>query len=538
MNQMPTPNRPRRFSPWLPLVFAVCVVAGILVGIVLSAGSENPFSNNEETASGKVSQILRLIEKEYVDTLDSQRLSELTIRSILDELDPHSYYISAEELASFTEPLEGNFDGIGLEFRMLRDSVTVIHPVIGGPSDQVGIIAGDRVIAVNDTNITGGDLRNEAVIARMKGKSGTKVKLTVKRRGEDEPIDFIVTRAKVPLYSVEASFLAEEGTGYIKITRFAKTTYEEFVAATTALKAQGMTRLIMDLRNNGGGILKAATDIADEFLQAGQMIVYTEGKARQRESIEATAKGNLENMPLVILINENSASASEIVAGAIQDHDRGEIIGRRSFGKGLVQEQRPLGDGSAIRLTVARYYTPTGRCIQKPYGDGIDYYAEYEKRLERGELMHLDSIQLPDSLRFITPGGKVVYGGGGITPNHFIPLDTAGITIYFQDLSYSGAFNNYTFDYADKNREALNAFGSFEEYRDNFRVSDDMVAELTSYGRELGVPKDTSDNAETDLLIRRRIKAMVARNIWRDEGYYPLIMPHDKAYQEALEILP
>ncbi|NQX99397.1 MAG: S41 family peptidase, partial [Flavobacteriales bacterium] len=411
---------------FLPLIIAGSIVLGIFLSAFLTPSNVNdrtlifPQNKRFNTAT-KLNEILNFIENTYVDSVDKKELTEESIKSMLATLDPHSYYIPAKEFDGMNESLEGNFDGIGVEFRIKNDTVLIISPIANGPSDRLGIKAGDRIVKVDTTDIAGVGISNAGVIKLLKGPRGTKVNVEIIRQGSKKRKHFTITRDRIPIFSIDAPYMINDNTGYLKITRFSKNTYEEFIKASQGLKDRGMKNLIIDLRNNGGGILQAATKIADEILMKNKMIVYTDGRARNKEEYFSTNKGILETTEIAIIINENSASASEILAGAIQDNDRGSIIGRRSFGKGLVQEQVQWPDGSALRLTVARYYTPTGRCIQKDYGTSLeDYHAEAYNRYDNGELLSADSIQFPDSLKFYTPEGKVVYGGGGIMPDIFV----------------------------------------------------------------------------------------------------------------------
>ncbi|RMG76128.1 MAG: S41 family peptidase, partial [Bacteroidetes bacterium] len=433
--------------------------------------------------------MINYIKEEYVDSVNVKELEEKTIQYLLQELDPHSYYIPAKDLQSMNEPIEGEFEGIGIEFRIINDTVVVINPIGGGPSEKVGIMPGDRIVSVNDSIIAGTGITNRDIMNLLRGKKGTEVKVGIKRNGSDEILSFNIVRDKIPINSIEAAYMIDDETGYIKLSRFSRTSHEEFVNAAEKLLEQGMKKLIFDLTGNGGGLLEAAVDIADEFLPDKTLIVYTEGKARPRRSYYATSKGILEDIPVAVLIDEGSASASEIVAGAIQDNDRGIIIGRRSFGKGLVQEPSTWPDGSAIRLTIARYYTPTGRSIQRPYDKGVEkYHEDYYNRLNNGELITPDSIHFPDSLKYTTPKGKTVYGGGGIMPDIFVPIDTAHRTFYLSDLIYKGVIRQYAFDKIDKNRrEWISKYPNIQVFKNNYLISDKELKEFIKYAENKGV---------------------------------------------------
>ncbi|MCB0408925.1 MAG: S41 family peptidase [Flavobacteriales bacterium] len=534
-------NNKNLFYILLPLIFAVCVVFGIYLGALLSKNNSEktlifPNSIKFNTAN-KINEILNFIDDTYVDSVDNKKLTENSIAAILAELDPHSYYIPAQDFNGMNDPLEGNFEGIGVEFRIVEDTVMVISAIANGPSEKLGIEAGDRIIKVDTTNIAGIGITNEDVIKHLKGPKGTKVNVTILRRGIKKKLKFSIVRDEIPIFSIDAPYMINESTGYIRITRFAKTTYEEFFKATKKLKEEGMDNLIIDLRSNGGGVLSAATDIADELLVKNKMIVYTEGRARRKKEVYSTKKGILQNINVSVLINENSASASEILAGAIQDNDRGNIIGRRSFGKGLVQEQIMWPDGSALRLTVARYYTPTGRCIQKPYqaGDLESYNMESYNRYVSGELLSSDSIHFPDSLKYYTPDGRIVYGGGGIMPDIFVPLDTNGNTPYFYEMRYRGIIQSFTLNYVDGNREKLK-----KEYQDalyfkkHFIVNDDLFNSLIKYAEENELTRNLNEIKTSKDLITMNLKAFISRDLWGNFGYYVIINENDKTIQTAV----
>ena len=526
---------------FLPLIIATCTIIGVFLGASLTPSNINdkniifPQNQRFNTAS-KLNEILNFIETTYVDSVDKKDLTEKSISSMLTTLDPHSYYIPARDFDGMNEPLEGNFDGIGVEFRIKDDTVLVISPIANGPSDKLGIKAGDRIVKVDTTEIAGNGINNAGVIKLLKGPRGTKVNLEIVRLGEKKRKLFTVTRDRIPIFSIDAPYMLDDHTGYLKITRFSKTTYSEFVEATEELKRNGMEKLIIDLRNNGGGVLQAATKIADEILVKNKMIVYTDGRTRNRYEYFSTSKGILESTEIAILINENSASASEILAGAIQDNDRGTVIGRRSFGKGLVQEQVQWPDGSALRLTVARYYTPTGRCIQKGYGASIDeYHAEAYNRYENGELLSADSIQFPDSLKFYTPEGKVVYGGGGIMPDVFVPLDTVGGTNYLYQLRYRGIIQTFALNYVDKKRESLNAnYKGAMEFKDNFSITDDLFNSIIKFAEEKEIERNLAQILTSKTLINRGLKAAISRNLYNDMGYYVIVNESDKTVQKAI----
>ncbi|NEN22031.1 S41 family peptidase [Cryomorpha ignava] len=531
MNQNQNSNK---LLIYYPLLLAGMLVLGIYLGSYFSSGTIETtsfFPKKSVNSADKIGQIINFIDKEYVDTIAKNNLINKAIGAILEDLDPHSYYISAEELASYTEPLEGNFDGIGVEFLIQADTVRVVSAIEGGPSEELGIMAGDKIIAVDGENIAGVEINNEDVIKHLKGPRGTKVNVDILR--SNKVIPFNITRGTIPINSVVTSQLLDKTTGYIKISRFARTTYDEFMSHMGRLRAEGMEDIILDLRGNGGGYLNAAVQISEEFLQKGQLVVYTEGKASPKRSYYASKIGEYSEMPLAVLINQGSASASEILAGAIQDNDRGLIIGRRSFGKGLVQEHLSLPDQSALRLTVARYYTPTGRSIQKPYGKGVHYEDDYEIRFEHGEMMYQDSIVFPDSLKYTTPGGRTVYGGGGIMPDIFVGVDTVGASQYLSIVSYQGLLNQFGFDYADGHRIDLKNYTSYKDFKQRFEITDDLLKDFVSYSSEKGIEADDKGIKASKEVLKIRIKAYIARNIWGNDGYYAIMNQDDNVLKEA-----
>ena len=529
------------FRPYIyfPILFALVLVGGIYVGVNLNAESNhNLFKPVVKPQHHKLTEILNYIEHEYVDTVSMDSLTEETITKLLQSLDPHSSYIPAKELQAMNEPLEGKFEGIGVEFNIIDDTIVVIAPISGGPSQKLGIQPGDRIVKIEGQNVAGNGIKSKQVMDNLRGKGGTEVNIHIFRRGAKELIEYNITRGTIPIHSIDVAFMLNAETGYIKISRFGATTFDEYIEAFEKLEKAGLQKLILDLRGNPGGYLNAANDLADEFLPNRKMIVYTEGKARSRQNHFATSNGDFEDKPLIVLVDEGSASASEILAGAVQDNDRGTIIGRRTFGKGLVQEQVDLPDGSAIRLTIARYYTPTGRSIQKPYShDAEEYYDEYYERIENGELYSKDSIQFTDSLKFTTPGGKIVYGGGGIMPDVFVPVDTTRLSKYLSAVFSKGLVNQFAFDYADKNRSSLNTYKSFGTFNKQFSVSEKMLNDFIAYAENKGVKRDEHGVRVSADYIKLQIKAIIARNIWNDEGYYPVVLQDDAILKKALDEL-
>ena len=501
----------------------------------------NSLSAQSNQAARKLQLAEFAISRLYVDEVNEEELVEKAITSMLEELDPHSTYTNAEEARKMNEPLEGEFEGIGIQFQMMEDTLLVVQPVSGGPSEKVGILAGDRITAVEDTLIAGVKMSTEEIMSRLRGPKGSVVKLTIIRRDIDEPLTFEVKRDKIPIYSLDASYMITPTIGYIRLNKFGANTIEEFQAALSKLQGQGMKDLILDLQGNGGGYLNAAIDLANEFLPQKSLIVYTEGKASKRSEFVAKGNGNFLKGKLVILVDEYSASASEIVSGAIQDWDRGTIVGRRTFGKGLVQRPIDLPDGSMIRLTIARYYTPSGRCIQKPYvkGEEEDYDNELVKRLEHGELMHADSIHLPDSLMFKTKRlGRTVYGGGGIMPDYFVPIDTTLYSDYHRDLVAKGVVIKTTLNYIEKNRKALTkSYRKFDDFNRKFEVSNELLDELRKEGEKSGVAFNETEYNTSLPRIKTQLKALIARDIWEMSEYYQVMNQTDNVVQQALKII-
>ena len=527
-----------QLKKFLPIILSVAVVTGIFIGTKINHPTTTTrfFPDQRFSEIDKLNEILNFIEDSYVDSVDKTSLVEGTISEMLENLDPHSYYISKEDYSAVNEPLEGNFEGIGVEFRIINDTIIVISPLDGGPSKRAGILPGDRIIAVNDSVIAGTGIDNAGVMSLLKGPKGSQVRVTVYRKYSNEEISFQLTRNRIPIKSIEAAFMINDSIGYVKISRFAKQTYDEFMEAVNNQLSDKLEKLILDLRNNGGGVLSEATKIADEFLETDQLIVYTEGKARNKKNYYATSRGSLVHVEVVILINQSSASASEILAGALQDNDRGTIMGRRSFGKGLVQEQIEWPDGSALRLTVARYYTPTGRSIQKPYENVEQYHLETYNRLENGELNSEDSIKVNDSLMFVTPGGKTVYGGGGIVPDIFIPLDSLLLNSYYSQMVQNGLLNQFTFEYVDGNRNKLN-FKDPSDFKSKFNAGNDVLDQFIAYAQKESGKINLIEIGKSKHLILTGLKSGISRYLYGDQGYYEIRNEADNDIQLAIQYL-
>ncbi|MBP7809493.1 MAG: S41 family peptidase [Bacteroidia bacterium] len=541
MDEFNQPNEKPKNSVFLPLYFALAVVVGIAGGYYLSFNTTIPGTNGKSQSGNvytKITSLLEYIKLDYVDTINEKQLVERTVTSMLQSLDPHSSYIPAADFAQVNESLEGNFEGIGIEFNIINDTIRVITPISGGPSEKLGIKAGDKLIKVDGKTFAGIKITNKEVFEKLRGKEGSEVVVSILRSGVKSLIDFKITRGEIPLYSIDISYLVKPGIGYMKISRFAATTYEEYLSAFNDLSKKGMKKLILDLRGNPGGFLKAAVDIADEFLMDGLQIVYTEGRANPKKVYKATSRGSFENNPLVILIDEGSASASEIVAGATQDNDRATIIGRRSFGKGLVQDQRDLPDGSAVRLTVARYYTPTGRCIQKSYEHGTEeYYQEEMERYSDGEMINADSNKLDKSKKFITPGGKIVYGGGGIMPDVFVSLDTAKYSHFVNKLFYTGLITEFGFSYTDNHRADLLKKYTADKFVSDFNLGDNGIAEFYALVQKKKIEIPDTEKAKSNANLKQLIKALIGRNLYDKDAYYPIINQTDNSLKKAIEIL-
>ena len=486
----------------------------------------------------KVAYVINAIDQLYVDTVNLPAVVDELITNLLQQLDPHSAYIPKDELARANEALEGSFTGIGIQFQILEDTLFVVQTISGCPAEKVGIYPGDRIVMVEDTLIAGVNVKNSQIMRMLRGKKGTTVRLKVQREGVKDWIEFAIVRDKIPIHSMDAAYIASPGIGYIKINNFGATTLQEFQEGWKMLKKKGAKQLVLDLQGNGGGYLIAAIGIADEFLAEDKLVVYTQGEHQTRSAAKSTSKGGFENGDLVILVDEYSASASEIVSGAVQDWDRGIVVGRRTFGKGLVQRQMALPDGSAIRLTTARYYTPTGRCIQKPY-KGVDYQKDLEERFNHGELMHVDSIHFPDSLKYLTLlESRTVYGGGGIMPDVFVPADTTRYTAYHRNLLARGVINRFCVHYVDKNREMLKKqYPTVQKIKQEFVVTDDMWKLLVDMGEKENIKLDTLQLEKSKKYLSLQLKALIARDMMDNQAYFEVINDENDALKQAILLL-
>ena len=518
---------------WLPLIIAATLAAGIFIGgkLHFNDSPEKLFTTNSK--KDKLNRLIDYIDYEYVDDVNTDSIVDVTVNNILDKLDPHSVYIPKSQIQRETDNMKGDFVGIGVSFYMYKDSISVIRSIDGGPAVDAGIKAGDRILTADGEALFGRDLKSDEIIKRLRGKSGTPVTLGIYRKETAENLKIRVKRASVPIKSVDAFYMLNENLGYIKVNRFAETTYREFKSALIDLKERGATQLVLDLRDNPGGYLGIAEQMADEFLEDDKLILFTKNKKGTVEKSFATRKGDFEKGEIYVLINERSASASEIVAGALQDNDKGTIIGRRSFGKGLVQREMPLPDGSAVRLTISRYYTPTGRSIQRSYENGVeDYYKDYYKRYSNGELKSADSIKVADSLKFKTPKGKTVYGGGGIIPDVFVPLDYTREEERVTLVLESGLLPYFIFEYLDKNRDRFFAYNE-EQFINEVEIEERLVNEFIIYANSRGIALDFSNYTEQ---IKKYIKATIARQIYSSEAYSQILDDDDDMILKVLEL--
>ncbi|MFI3320161.1 MAG: S41 family peptidase [Rikenellaceae bacterium] len=541
-----------KISKYTVLATAViAIVAAVMVGMIVGRVAERKHTQDQlgelfkgftlpQTPQNKLSYTISLIESQYVDPVVMDSLAEKVIPSLIEELDPHSSYIPAKDMQKVNEPLDGEFEGVGIVFNMATDTVIVLNVISGGPSDKAGVKGRDRIIKINDSIVAGRKIEQSKIVKQLRGKRGSTVRLSLERQGIDDLVDVEVTRDVIPIKSVGATFMLADSIGFLQMSQFARNTHRELVEGIKSLKAQGMKKLILDLRGNSGGYLDQAILIANEFLPKGTLLVYTEDRAGEQIREYSDGRGTIQDLEIVVLINEGSASSSEILAGAIQDNDRGTIIGRRSFGKGLVQRQIPFPDGSALRLTTARYYTPTGRSIQKPYtlGDGKSYEDELSERVKHQELFHADSIHFVDSLKKITPKGKVVYGGGGIMPDIFVPVDTTSVSKYFVEVSGRNILYHYTIKYSDKHREKLNAIKTVDELHNLLDNDKDLFPNFIAYASRKGVKRNNAEIKQSKALIEAQLKAYIGRNTpLEDNGFYANIYVVDEIMLKALEVL-
>lgn len=523
-------SNPKRLTVWLPVIIGVSVVAGIFIGGIFSG--KNYLADSDR----KLNTILNLIQQEYVDTVDIDELVENSIPKILTNLDPHSMYISAKELSSVNDELEGNFSGIGISFMVMSDTIRIIEVISGGPSEKVGLLPGDRIVAINDTSCIG--IKDEDVKKQLRGIKDTKVKLGIKRSTSKKILNFTVTRGDIPVSTIDAAYMIDKITGYVKLNKFGKKAYQEFLTEMLMLRSQGAERFIIDLRGNGGGLMQPALLIANEFLPENNLIVFTKGREKKNdEQIWSDGMGSFKDEELVVLIDEYTASSSEILAGAIQDNDRGLIIGRRSFGKGLIQQQIPLPDSSAIRLTIARYYTPSGRCIQKDFkrGDENQYSLEVYDRYNHGEIFSKDSIKVNEDNEYYTVSGRKVYGGGGIIPDIFVPSDTAGISQYYINVANAGLLQKFAYQYTDINREALSKMSDYTELLRRLPSNDALLWDFVSFAVDNGVAARWYYINQSRDLILTRLKALIARDVFGNDAFYPIYNSTDNNIDAAMK---
>jgi len=522
-------------NPYAPFIYALILAFGVMLGFVINSntlGKQTILNRNYD----KIEDVLNYISLKYVDTINRNQLMDKSIDKILSNLDPHSVYIPAREVSEMNESLEGNFEGIGIEFFIVQDTITVVTAIPGGPSELIGIKAGDRIVKIEDSVVAGVKIKDTSVKQRLRGPKGTKVKVSVMRSGVSHLLDFEIARDKIPLYSIDAAFMATSDIGYIRITSFSANTHEEFVQKLHDLQDKGMKKLIIDLRGNPGGYLQAATSVADELISGEKILVYTKGKAYDRQDYLAGKPGLFEKGELCVLIDQGSASASEILSGAIQDWDRGAIIGRTSFGKGLVQEQYELKDSSALRLTVARYYTPSGRCIQRPYDKGTDeYYNEIYDRYSRGEFVHEDSIASRDTTIYKTSKGRRVYGGGGIRPDIFVPMDTSSEGEYFY--AVRSFIPEFIYKYSSQNANVLEKYKSEEDFKANYSVSDELLDQFYKYAYTAGLKSNEPRKLKIADKVKLNLKAFLAKQIWRMDGFYFILNSSDNVVKAAVDEL-
>ena len=526
--------RKKKLQVWLPLLLSLCVVAGMFVGYRIKGNMPDSgifFVEKEKP----VTQVLDLIKRKYVDNENIDSLGNIAIETILSKLDPHSVYLPAEELKAVNEDLEGQFFGIGIEFNIINDTVNVVNILPKGPSENAHLLIGDQIIKVGDSIVAGNNITSQRLRKLIGGDAGEKVTITIYRNGIKNPVE--ITRGPVPLYSLDAAYMIADTVGYIRLNKFSETTYKEFMESLLKLQKQGMKGLILDLRDNGGGILTEATDIADEFLSGNKLITYTEGAHSPKKEYNCQKDGVFEKGKLIVLVNEGTASASEILSGALQDWERATIVGRRTFGKGLVQEQYQLSDGSGLRLTVARYYTPLGRSIQKSYKDGIEAYDhDIVNRFKDGEMVSADSIKHTNEKKYSTASGKTLYGGGGISPDVFVPFDTSLFTRNVMNIMVNGTLTKFVYKNYLRNEKQFKEYANPKQFNENYEINDQTLKDLKAYALQDSVNLDINNQTEKSLL-EREIKTMTAREIWRTEGYYEVNNQYDSTVKKALELM-
>lgn len=523
------------------LISALLVMVGMAAGFGLRQST--PAEKRKELKSGfeKIQEAIWYIEQNYVDTVNTQHIVDAAIKGMLESLDPHSFYINSKDMAAMEEQMKGSFQGIGIEFNILEDTIYVVAPLSGGPSEKAGILAGDRIISVDGENVAGTGIANSDVMKLLRGEKGSEVVVGILRHGNSSVVDYKLERDDIPIFSIDYAYMIRPETGYIKVSRFASTTHKEFVKALKDLKKQGMKKLVLDLRGNPGGFMEMAQRIADEFLEDDKLVVYTEGRIHGRGSeYHATSKlSQFEDGPLVVLLDYGSASASEIVAGAVQDWDRGLIAGVRSFGKGLVQTQKEFDDGSAMRLVISKYYIPSGRCIQKPYDKSSkEYDNEILERFESGEIYDSTKIDLPDSLKFKTKGGRTVYGGGGIMPDVFIARDTSEYSAYLSRLISADLFREFSFFYGDKHTEILQRMPEAEDFNRKYRVTQQVLDDFLALAESKSVPFNEAGFNTSKRVIKIYIKAFLGRKLYQDDGFFPTYHKADNVLERAIELLP
>ncbi len=533
-NDNPIHNSKR--STMQPFLFVGLIVAGMFIGTNLSDKNPLKVKPSVEENPNKLVSLINFIEDNYVDSVDKSKLIDDAIQSLLANLDPHSYYMKAEDMQHEQERMKGAFSGIGIEFLIVRDTLMVVRTVEDGPSAKAGIISGDRIVAVNGKEISGVTLTNDTAQKLLKGAKGSDVTVGIYRPSLNKTTDYVITRGSIPIESVTAAFMANDSIGYVKVERFAERTYDEFMTAVDQLRAKGCKTLMIDMRGNGGGLMSPAIKMVEEFMTSGKTIVYTEGLHTGKKVERSSKNGRYQGMKVVVMIDQSSASASEIVAGALQDWDRSITVGRRSFGKGLVQHEISLADQSALRLTVARYYTPTGRCIQKPYGDTIDYAGDFHHRMVSGELTSADSIHFPDSLKYRTPAGRIVYGGGGIMPDVFVAMDSVYFSGLLSEIAYSGVIRDYCFNYMDKYRKDLSKYAIAEDFVKKFSVSDAMFNGLLAAAEKQDITVNRIVIKKITPQLKSRLKAQLARNLFGDNAMFEVLMESDQDFKKALRV--